>query len=1333
MPLSFPHTDGVKFFCSTVEKTQQLIISIKVNNHKCRVHSSHTYTMNIGRKKLSKRKSDSMKHFQYASPIGGSPISVNDMSFSCSPTHKESLSQSTKPDRRPLERLDKSVSFADDVEFVSKWKERVKKDEWETIQDSCALSACKMSLSACEEFLIGDDVSHKNVYYQFDADVTDHIRGDTASKTDLFTPQSSRESQDDSLDISPSSWSKALQSSTSTSLSNSESYVQSQEIHIDSNGFPDSREKHENVGFQQEENTLNTTSEISQCVADILEQTMASKVDDCENSSLNEKNSQMSMSMTTTNEIEECVADILEQTMAPNVDDCDNTSLNEKQSQMSMTTTNEIEECVADILEQTMASDRLLTRLCYSNSSEHATKSKYDANKSMHSDAILSEAAVVDDIITTGQSSCILAPKTIAFKTKENKKSKSLLPHQTFAITQGKETKRTRVKSEKWIESKNQNSVINLELEDKALSQGYVSSDSDTRSSQTVPSIKSSSVSSSSVQQPNVLLNDDTISFNSNIVPLDIYEEIQFLNAEASLYLTENDFDSAITAFDKLLAFYASSIGENHPAVSSTYHNIGIAHSKRASMSEYEKEVEEYNMLSLQAFRKAVSIAEVTMGENHPSVAVSLVRIGLILLQMGDFEESNSTFHKCLNIRKASLGKYHPLVAKVYNNIGVAELHADRMEKALSAFDSACSIQRKVLGQMKDSSENNSIAEMELADTLSNICTLCLDLAEKDASIEVNSNLAKKAHLAIIEAIQIREKHCNHRDERILQAKGLLNDAETLMDRHLNEEEQEYYLPDESSNSSSYVTAVCDAVVSCPSDENLLSSPSALDKNIAGSDDSLSRVMDWSPFQIDDASQEKGFEVAPLDVSFKTVNSIPAANSYSHDFINSVKPNLEQINASRISGDVTNSTSPSKIKYESQECRSNHSISSNLEPKAVEFQIFDSPIRQQVGDENKSDLRVSFSQVQDQNSFLMTSDDAFGCISSSPVHDSKSSKWFDEVELAKFPNKYPTQIHELASTCLENGEFELSLSWFQILLEQYKAKHGELHQNIGATLHNIGIVQMRLENYDEALLSFQKAVRVRRGAIGRDHADVATSLVKVGVVELLLHRFDAALLTFREALSVRRHALGHLHPSTARIYNNIGCAHAKFNEVREARCAFEAALDVQRNALLYDPGNEQLQFAVSTTLSNLAHLYTSRGMHAKASMVLAEALSFQESVFCNDHPLVMSTLDALADSYASCGENINALKCYSDILERIEKKGDKNGKRSNRKRRAVAMLLYKTSRVHRKQNDLEASLRFLKDSLQHADQLAMPDLSSRIMNEIEEIQQQLQEVNFDWV
>lgn len=200
-------------------------------------------------------------------------------------------------------------------------------------------------------------------------------------------------------------------------------------------------------------------------------------------------------------------------------------------------------------------------------------------------------------------------------------------------------------------------------------------------------------------------------------------------------------------------------------------------------------------------------------------------------------------------------------------------------------------------------------------------------------------------------------------------------------------------------------------------------------------------------------------------------------------------------------------------------------------------------------------------------------------------------------------------------------------------------------------------------------------------------------MVKVGICLLLMHRFDQALLTFREALSIRKRALGPLHPSTARIYNNIGCVHVEFNEYQEARRAFEAALDVQRNALCHEPDCGSLVFGTATTLCNLGYLYRYRDLHAKACLVLKEAVNLQERVLGRSNATVLSTLDNLADSYANSGNANDALRTYNIIFERFRSGGPSDTKKLAR---AEAVLSYKMSRVHRQQSDRESQLSCLK-------------------------------------
>ena len=274
---------------------------------------------------------------------------------------------------------------------------------------------------------------------------------------------------------------------------------------------------------------------------------------------------------------------------------------------------------------------------------------------------------------------------------------------------------------------------------------------------------------------------------------------------------------------------------------------------------------------------------------------------------------------------------------------------------------------------------------------------------------------------------------------------------------------------------------------------------------------------------------------------------------------------------------------------------------------------------------------------------------------------------------------------------------------------------------------------LRSEQYPLALDMFQQAVRIRRGARGRNHAEVAISLVKVGIAQLLLRKFDEALFSFREALSTRRHALGHLHPSTARIYNNIGCVHIEFNEVREARRAFEAALDIQRDAICHEPDNVQMSFSAATTLCNLAYLYTHRGMHSKASLVLKEAMSLQEKVIGTHHPTSLSTLDCLADSYAQSEDLHKAINCYNELAIRLERRGDNEFGPNERKQRALGITYYKMSRIYQQQNDLEAFIKVLKRSALCVRELGSPELIKNIEVEIKKAEEQISSNVMDWL
>ena len=318
-------------------------------------------------------------------------------------------------------------------------------------------------------------------------------------------------------------------------------------------------------------------------------------------------------------------------------------------------------------------------------------------------------------------------------------------------------------------------------------------------------------------------------------------------------------------------------------------------------------------------------------------------------------------------------------------------------------------------------------------------------------------------------------------------------------------------------------------------------------------------------------------------------------------------------------------------------------------------------------------------------------------------------------------------LQRLAARHLKLNNNTEALQIFQEILARVKARHGELHHDVGAALHNAGLASLRMENLDQALLYLERAVRVRKGSLGRDHPDVAVSMVKVGVTLLLQQRFDAALQAFHDALSVRKRALGALHLATARIYNNIGCVHVEFGEVREARRAFEAALDIQRNALYHQPDHQGVMFGAATTLSNLGYLYRSRGMHHNAAIVLKETLQLQRELLGKEHPTVLSTMDAVADALSVCGICVDALQMYKELLRYMDTTTQSRGR---------AVLLYKASQVHRQQRDYQSELARLEEALTCTQTLERQNreaLERAIKESIQRARKQVQNAEYDWI
>jgi tetratricopeptide (TPR) repeat protein len=87
-----------------------------------------------------------------------------------------------------------------------------------------------------------------------------------------------------------------------------------------------------------------------------------------------------------------------------------------------------------------------------------------------------------------------------------------------------------------------------------------------------------------------------------------------------------------------------------------------------------------------------------------------------------------------------------------------------------------------------------------------------------------------------------------------------------------------------------------------------------------------------------------------------------------------------------------------------------------------------------------------------------------------------------------------TVSHMSVRFILQVNDFVDALRLFEVVLECQQRRNGDLHPDVAAALHNVGIAQLRALNYPEALKAFEEAARVRKGSLGREHPQVAVSM-----------------------------------------------------------------------------------------------------------------------------------------------------------------------------------------------------------------------------------------------
>jgi tetratricopeptide (TPR) repeat protein len=154
------------------------------------------------------------------------------------------------------------------------------------------------------------------------------------------------------------------------------------------------------------------------------------------------------------------------------------------------------------------------------------------------------------------------------------------------------------------------------------------------------------------------------------------------------VYQAQGKLDEAAESIKKGLHIMKKTLGEEHPSVAITHRNMCRLFIKRG---DHDTAVQ-WGALSLK-------VNEQKMGPQHQQTGQTLLWLGLANAHKGEHAEAKEMLERAERIFKGALGASHPLVAQAYHNQGEAALVNKDMSTATERLQAALNLREHCLGQ----------------------------------------------------------------------------------------------------------------------------------------------------------------------------------------------------------------------------------------------------------------------------------------------------------------------------------------------------------------------------------------------------------------------------------------------------------------------------------------------------------------------------------------------------------------------------------------------------------------------------------------------------------
>ncbi|CAF0775410.1 unnamed protein product [Adineta steineri] len=243
----------------------------------------------------------------------------------------------------------------------------------------------------------------------------------------------------------------------------------------------------------------------------------------------------------------------------------------------------------------------------------------------------------------------------------------------------------------------------------------------------------------------------------------------------------------------------------------------------------------------------------------------------------------------------------------------------------------------------------------------------------------------------------------------------------------------------------------------------------------------------------------------------------------------------------------------------------------------------------------------------------------------------------DRIRQETFPDS--KGWYRLGLLLMKMGQFTKAQEIYQVLLHQTTNESDK-----APIYYQLGWIKCNQGEYQEALLSHEKALIIRQQLLPSDHPDLGDSYNKIGGVCFSIGNNSKALSYYEKALTIRQQSLPFNHPDLGSSYNNIGNMYYSMGDYPKALSYYEKDLAIGQQSL--PPNHPDL----AMSYNNIGSVYDSMGDYPKALSNYEKALTIRQQSLPFNHPDLSSSYNNIGNLYYNMGDYPKALSSHKKAL-----------------------------------------------------------------------------------